>query len=428
MTRIPVVSSDSELNQRVTQVAQRFSQYWSPVFFDNSREALEYFEFELPEIALINISDETIDTDTVVNTIKGDPWLHYGAIILVYRRRDEPRLGSLVPNSQIISVIPRGEFVSSYFRVMKIITENRHILFHRDIQSYLTGEVSGHFIMDNDPFNVRTYANLVSNFLYNSNYVDRDARERVHIGIFEMLMNAVEHGNCGISYQEKSRWLESGGDAIELIRSRYRSDPAIRAKRVRFAYRITPERSFFTIRDDGKGFDWRAYLNRDRANVNLGLHGHGITMANHYMENVHYNDSGNEVLFEMAHQQSASNIVPEIFQNQHETVIPDGDAVFREGEESNTLYYIVSGRLAVLSGGYELTVLTPQDMFLGEMSFLLNDRRSATVVSKGRSVLIPISKRAFVNAIKENPHYGIFLARLLAQRIVRLNQRVIANS
>jgi CRP-like cAMP-binding protein len=31
-----------------------------------------------------------------------------------------------------------------------------------------------------------------------------------------------------------------------------------------------------------------------------------------------------------------------------------------------------------------------------------------------------------VNALKENPHYGVFLARLLAQRLSRLNERVAA--
>jgi len=67
--------------------------------------------------------------------------------------------------------------------------------------------------------------------------------------------------------------------------------------------------------------------------------------------------------------------------------------------------------------------LTPDDIFMGEMSFLLSNRRSATVVSKGKSVLIRISKQDFVNLIKENPHYGIFLARLLAQRLARLNLR-----
>ncbi|MFW5844441.1 MAG: hypothetical protein ACOCW6_10980, partial [Spirochaetota bacterium] len=52
-------------------------------------------------------------------------------------------------------------------------------------------------------------------------------------------------------------------------------------------------------------------------------------------------------------------------------------------------------------------------------------RRSATVVSDGTCRLLPISKNDFINAVKANPHYGIFLARLLAKRLSRLNQTVV---
>jgi hypothetical protein len=193
---------------------------------------------------------------------------------------------------------------------------------------------------------------------------------------------------------------------------------------VHFTYRITPERSYFRIRDEGKGFDWRSRIASNSNGPNLSMHGHGIMMSSHYMENLQYNDAGNEVSFELSHPNREVNAVPGIFHNQEETRFADRDVVFTEGEESNYLYYIVSGKLDVYSGGEHITSLGPEDMFLGEMSFLLNDRRSATVISRGESALIQISKNSFVNAIKDNPHYGIFLARLLAQRISRLNARV----
>jgi len=100
--------------------------------------------------------------------------------------------------------------------------------------------------------------------------------------------------------------------------------------------------------------------------------------------------------------------------------------VVSEGEESNFLYYIASGTLSVLSGGRQISSLSPEDIFLGEMAFLLNNRRSATVVSKGRSVLLRISKNEFMNVVKEKPHYGILLARLIAQRLAKLNAHVAA--
>jgi hypothetical protein len=194
---------------------------------------------------------------------------------------------------------------------------------------------------------------------------------------------------------------------------------------VYLTYRITPERSYYTITDEGEGFDWRSYL-EERREVNLSPHGHGINMTEHYVESLSYNEAGNEVSFEFAHAQNRSNVVPQIFQNQEQRFFNDGDVVFTEGEESNYLYYIVSGTLRIYSSEELVSTLGPQDMFLGEMSFLLNDRRSATVVSEGPSELIRISKNDFVNALKENPHYGVFLARLLAQRLSRLNERVAA--
>jgi CRP-like cAMP-binding protein len=56
------------------------------------------------------------------------------------------------------------------------------------------------------------------------------------------------------------------------------------------------------------------------------------------------------------------------------------------------------------------------------MSFLLNNKRSATVIAVGRGQLMKISKQAFINAIREHPHYGIFLARLLAQRLDQVHE------
>ncbi len=423
MRKMPVISSDAELNDRVTRICERFNNIFVPVFFDDSESALEFLRYELPEISVINFSDRRIDTMAILNTIKSDPWLHYGGIVAVHRQSEEQEISREVPNSNIISMLPRGRFVSSFFRVLKIVIENRHILFQREIQSYLTGTISGSFVMDNDPFNVRTYSNLVTNFLFNSNYIDSDRKERLHVALFELLMNAVEHGNCEISYDEKTQWLEDGGNIIDLIRQKTRN-PSIKAKRVFFSYRITPDRSYYTIRDEGDGFDWRSHVEPDQNQVNLGMHGHGIRMTGHYVESMQYNEKGNEVSFEMPHQEREAHTVPGIFQNQEETIFRDGDTVFTEGEESNYLYYIVSGQLEVYSSNELVSTLGPEDIFLGEMSFLLNDRRSATVIARGTVSLFRISKNSFVNAIKHNPHYGIFLARLLAQRISRLNVRL----
>ena len=78
------------------------------------------------------------------------------------------------------------------------------------------------------------------------------------------------------------------------------------------------------------------------------------------------------------------------------------------------------------SGRKLVSILTPNDLFIGEMSFLLNDRRSATILSVGHGKLIKIPKEAFLNLLRKNPHYGIFLSKLLAQRLYVQTQKTMA--
>ena len=321
-------------------------------------------------------------------------------------------------------MIRRGEFVETFFRVLYILHRNRQILFQRDMQLDFLGTVHGSFEMDNDPYNARTYASLMANFLFNSNYIDIEMRDRLHVALFEMIINAIEHGNCGITYDEKNAYLEQYGDIIPLIREKC-LQPETKAKRVAVTYRITPEQSHFQIADEGDGFDWQSRL--ADTTVNFEAHGHGIRMTRHYIQNLSYNEAGNVVEFDVVHQKLA-NARPGIFADQEALTFSDGDVVFREGDESNDLYYIVAGRLDIISADQRVATLSPDDIFLGEMSFLLGNRRSATVVSRGNTELVRVTKNAFVTGIQRQPHYGIFLARLLAQRLSKLNKQVAAQS
>jgi anti-sigma regulatory factor (Ser/Thr protein kinase) len=419
-----VISTDKELNDRIERVCTLFSSEFEPHFIEDEAEALEFLKYELPEINIINYSDSRLAVRSIIDAIKGDQWLHYGGVIAVHSSRDRKKCQEELVGCNLISPLSRQEFVQGFYRVLCILKQNRQVIFQRDLQAFLMKSLSGSLVMDNDPLNVRIYSNLISNYLFNSNYINADMKDRVHVALHEMLMNAVEHGNCEITFEEKTNWLETHGDILELIRLKCK-DPAIRGKKVYFSYRISEERSVFTIRDEGTGFDWQTHVAKKDHSDNLGLHGRGIAMTGIYVSKLTYNDIGNEVTFEILHQKNETNMLPSIFMDHEEMEFGDNDVIFREGESSDNLYYIVSGLLDIIRDGKIVSHLTPDDLFLGEMSFLLANKRSATVMSRGRTVLVPVSKHSFVNIIKDQPHYGIFLARLLAHRLERMNSAMV---
>jgi hypothetical protein len=420
MRKIPVVSSDERLNELIRLECSRSEGELTPIFFSDPTEVIEFYKYELPEIKILNFSDPAIDCQSILKEIQQDPWLHYGGTIGIHDDKDGKKFLEEMGDANIIALVRARDFSSSLPRLLRIVRQNKQILFQRGIQQHLLKTISGAFIIDNDPLDITTHANLVTNYLYNSNLIGRDDREKLHVALLELLINAIEHGNCRIGFDEKTAWLESQGDIMDLIVEKNK-DSAVRSRKVFFSYTITPEKSHFTIRDEGEGFDWATRMNASPESP--GLHGMGMKMANHYVRDLTYNAKGNEVSFEIDHRKAESNAIPKIFESSVEIAFQDGEYVCSEGEESDFLYYIVSGTLFVYSKGRFVSSLTPDDLFMGEMSFLLSNRRSATVVAKGPCSLIKISKQDFVNLIKQSPHYGIFLARLLAQRLAKLNAR-----
>ncbi len=116
----------------------------------------------------------------------------------------------------------------------------------------------------------------------------------VALGLSELLVNAIEHGNLDISYHEKSRLLEQGSwdqeihtrMAMEEYKHRYVD---VEFKRDKRSIEIT-------ITDQGKGFDWRKFIKTDPAQQLGAKHGRGIAIAVAMgFNDLYYNDKGNQV-------------------------------------------------------------------------------------------------------------------------------------
>lgn len=101
--------------------------------------------------------------------------------------------------------------------------------------------------------------------------------DKVSIGLYELLMNAVEHGNLGITYDEKTQLIEKNR-LREEIEQRL-SHPIYADKTVDIRLECTQNQLKIEITDDGEGFDYEQYLefSFERA---LDNHGRGIMMAN----------------------------------------------------------------------------------------------------------------------------------------------------
>jgi len=425
MGTLGIINTEPEVQERLESIYNQKS--GNPdskdlLFLKHEEEILEFLKYTLPELVIINFSDPAIDVNGIINQIKDDKWILNFGIIGIYDisvDREEELLKKY-KTINMLTLLEKNWIRSQLVKSIEIIEQNYQIIFQRDFTKTFLDGSSGSFIIDNNLLAVPLYASIGATILAQRGLIVPDSKMHLQLALIELIMNAIEHGNCGISYEEKTKTLESGISAVDMIAEKCK-DPVINAKKVFFGWEIKPDKSTFVIRDQGSGFDVKACIEKVKNQNDLSLHGRGIKMAAKLSHNLRYNAKGNQVAITFNHDTSVEYEVPAGFNREQVVHVKKGDIVLKEGEPSDFLYYISSGNYEVLHNGKPVGYLSAQDIFMGEMSFLLNRRRSATIMATSAGKLILLTQKTFINIIREYPHYGVFLSKLLAKRLVRAN-------
>lgn len=112
------------------------------------------------------------------------------------------------------------------------------------------------------------------------------------VGISEILVNAIEHGNLGITSEEKlqlqkeNRWLSEIERRLQL--------PEHRNQYVNVEVTQSISEMRLQVQDDGKGFNWKAFKNKNVNNEST--QGRGILMAERLaFKSLEYSEKGNAV-------------------------------------------------------------------------------------------------------------------------------------
>ncbi|MCL2319841.1 MAG: ATP-binding protein [Treponema sp.] len=428
MSTLGIINSDPEIKELVESAFRQSQGHeFDLLFLSQENEILEFLDYTLPELAVINFSDPKINIKKVINHIVNDKWIfNLGIIGLFSIEKDKEE--DLLKKYKAINVLTQMDnyrLKSHLVKSIQIIKQNYQIIFQREFTQSLLEGASGSFTIENDLLAVPLYAGIGATILAQRELIGPDSKMHLQLALAELIVNAIEHGNCGISYEEKTRALSEGISANELITEKC-NDPAVNAKRVTFSWEIKKDKSFFVIQDEGKGFKIEDYFKQVKTQDVYNLHGMGIKIAAGFSHDLKYNQKGNQVTLTINHNGTVEHKIPEGFSREQVVHVNEGDIVIEEGEPCDFLFYISSGTYEVLHNGKPVGSLSPQDIFMGEMSFLLNQRRSATIKATSAGKLILLTQKTFIKTIREYPHYGIFLSKLLAKRLVRSNDQVAA--
>jgi len=113
--------------------------------------------------------------------------------------------------------------------------------------------------------------------------------------------------------------------------------------------------------------------------------------------------------------------------------LKSGDELFHQGDAGDSIFFVVSGQLDVTldvpGGGTCVVGRVGPNSVVGEMSLLLEQPRTASVVAAGDAELWKVSRDNFLESISWNERWAnqflFFMAQLLARRLAGMNDEIV---
>jgi len=152
------------------------------------------------------------------------------------------------------------------------------------------------FELQNDVLLIDPLVDLLQQMMVGMELCDSTGRLRAGVALEHALLNAIYRGNLEISPDEmlntREMWLQ--GESPQLVDQR-QSEPPYCDRIIHLEVALTTEEARFVVRDEGNGFDTSAMPNPGDPESLEREGGRGLLLMQTFMDDVIFNDIGNEV-------------------------------------------------------------------------------------------------------------------------------------
>lgn len=111
--------------------------------------------------------------------------------------------------------------------------------------------------------------------------------------LYEVAINAIEHGNLGISYETKKEWIEKNiyhEKLAELLKTETAKNTF-----VEISLEIETDCITLTVKDEGDGFKPQKAIEKIKQEDIRRNSGRGMMMMKSYFDEIKYNETGNSI-------------------------------------------------------------------------------------------------------------------------------------
>jgi CheY-like chemotaxis protein/anti-sigma regulatory factor (Ser/Thr protein kinase) len=283
--KILIVDDASTDRARVAGIASR----WLDCCIleaDNGKSALDQIEMHLPDLVLTDLHMPEMDGLELVSAVRDD-YPHIPVILMTGQGSEEIAAKALRRGAA--SYVPKLQLAENLIDTLTQVHKTAQVAqAQSQLMHYMTDTATS-FTLPNDRKFISICINQILNMLRCLPLGDETERLRIGIALQEAFDNAYFHGNLEVHPHAAN----GSPDPIQVALERENSEPWMH-RRIHVYVAIDRRRAEITVRDDGDGFDVAAAGSSPSEDGTQGG-GRGITLMRSIMDEVAYNEAGNEV-------------------------------------------------------------------------------------------------------------------------------------
>jgi len=292
MTTVLVVD-DSAVDRTLVRELLGSKARWTIDEAANGVEALSRMKHAVPDVVVTDMQMPEMDGLQLVTAMREQ---HPGVPVILVTAHGSEALAVEALDKGAASYVPKSQLADKLLgTVEKVLALVRADRGYEDLVNCLT-KTEFTLSLKNDAALIDPLVELVEQMVVGMQFCDFTQRLQIGMALKEALMNALYHGSLELSVDQMREVLRKlrRGEEVSLVKDP-RSEPPYRDRRIHVEGRLSPNEVRFVVRDEGPGFDVSSLPNsKDPTALEPGR-GRGLTIMRNLMDEVTFNDVGNEV-------------------------------------------------------------------------------------------------------------------------------------
>ena len=289
-----LIVDDSPVDRRLAALLLSRGTTLSVEVAENGRAALEAMKRCEPDIVVTDLQMPELDGLGLIRRIRAQ---HPQVPVVMMTAHGSEDLAVEALEAGAASYVPKAvlpdKLLDTVEQVLAVSRADRN--FDRLAQCLARAE----FVLEleNDPSLIDPLVDVVQRLVDKLQLCDATGRVRVGIALEEALLNALYRGNLELSFEhmQEDRANLLQGLSLGLAEQR-RSEAPYCDRKIFVKVNISPHELKLLVRDEGPGFDVAPLAESDDPTTLDHEGGRGLVLMRTFMDEVTYNDNGNEVV------------------------------------------------------------------------------------------------------------------------------------